>query len=204
MSRLNAISTVSSIRKDSWNDPASSCLLIGTESGEIIVLDPRSFSIIDRHFIGWPPVAITSTGLWSGDGRMFVTSRDGRIGSLKKGWQKINNWEKLSAPAVAISTLACDGAAVAVMDGTIVGFSNNGLKLWNIQLPGLALDMTSLPVSQIGLLLLAVSVPRTGLLIYDGQHHVDTITMIDPVSAMKVKIINKPKRFLFISFFQLF
>lgn len=148
----------------------------------------------DRCFIGWPPVSMTSTGLWSGDGRIFIVSRDTRIGSIKKGQSQINIWENLLAPAVAITALSCDGAAIAAMDGTIIGYSNNGLKLWKIKLPGLALDMTSLPVQQSGLLLLAVSVPRIGLLVYDGQHHVDTISMMDPVSAIKFGRMGQEER----------
>lgn len=53
------------------------------------------------------------------------------------------------------------------------------------QLPGLALDLMSLPVPQTGLSLLAVSVPRAGVVIYDGRNYVDTINMMEPVSAMK-------------------
>lgn len=41
LTRVNVVTTIGSIRKDSWNDPASSCIVIGTESGEILVLDPR-------------------------------------------------------------------------------------------------------------------------------------------------------------------
>ncbi|XP_015124147.1 Bardet-Biedl syndrome 1 protein homolog [Diachasma alloeum] len=192
--RMNAVSTIGLIRKDSWNEPASSCIIVGTESGEILILHPRSFSLVDKHHIGWAPVAVTSTGLWSGDGRIFVISRDGRIGAVRKGWDTINLWEKLPAPAVAISTLTCDGAAVALMDGTLCGFSGNGVKLWRIQLPGLVLDLTSLPVPQTGLSLLAISVPRSGVLIYDGQHHVDTINMMEPVSAMKYGRMGQEER----------
>ncbi|XP_011313154.1 Bardet-Biedl syndrome 1 protein [Fopius arisanus] len=194
LTRMNAVSTIGLIRKDSWNEPASSCIIVGAESGEILILHPRSFSLVEKHHIGWPPVAVTSAGLWSGDGRIFVISRDGKIGSLTKGCNSINLWEKLSAPAVAISTLTCDGAAVALMDGTLCGFSGSGVKLWRIQLPGLALDLTSLPVQQTGLSLLAVSVPRYGVLIHDGQHHVDTINMMEPVSAMKYGRMGQEER----------
>lgn len=39
--RSNALSAISVIRRDSWNDPASGCLVLGTEFGEVLVLDPR-------------------------------------------------------------------------------------------------------------------------------------------------------------------
>ena len=44
----------------------------------------------------------------------------------------------------------------------------------------------SLPVPQIGLSLLAVSTAGYGIRVYDGKHHVDTLKIMEPVSAMKV------------------
>jgi Bardet-Biedl syndrome 1 protein len=39
--KANALTAIAIIRRDSWNDPASSCLILGTEAGEILILDPR-------------------------------------------------------------------------------------------------------------------------------------------------------------------
>lgn len=131
--KTNAVSTIGTIRKDSGNEPVSSCIVLGTESGELFVLDPRSFSLVEKHHLGWTPIALASTGMWSGDGQIFVIGRDGMLGTVKKGSPTIRCWEKLSAPAVAISTLNADGAAVAVMDGTLVGFTNRGVRLWRVK-----------------------------------------------------------------------
>lgn len=49
--KVNALTAIAIIRRDSWNDPASSCLILGTEAGEILILDPRYFScIVKRKF----------------------------------------------------------------------------------------------------------------------------------------------------------
>lgn len=78
--------------------------------------------MMDRYQLGWPPVAFATSGLWTGDGRIMMISRDGKIASIRKG-SFVKLWEKLSAPAVSISTLTGDGAAVAVMDGRLIGYS---------------------------------------------------------------------------------
>lgn len=39
--KANALTAIAIIRRDSWNDVSSSCLILGTEAGEIFVLDPR-------------------------------------------------------------------------------------------------------------------------------------------------------------------
>lgn len=50
--KANALTAIAIIRRDSWNDPASSCLILGTESCEVLVLDPRYFSrIIKKKFV---------------------------------------------------------------------------------------------------------------------------------------------------------
>lgn len=73
-------------------------------------------------------MALTSTGLWAGDGRIIVIGRDGKLGAVRKGCA-LRLWDNLLAPAVSLSTLSNDGAAVAVMDGTLLGFSKKVFQL---------------------------------------------------------------------------
>lgn len=61
-----------------------------------------------------------------------------------------------------------------------------GIRMWQTNLLGVSLDLVSLPVQQSVVSLLAVSVAKVGIKIYDEKHHVDTIKMIDSVSAIKV------------------
>lgn len=170
----------------------------------------RTFSVMDKHLLEWPPVAFACTGLWTGDGRVVIVGRDGKIGAIRRG-RPVKLWEKLPSPAVAISALNNGSVAVTIMDSTLIGFSrkvcrifllqpciftrivtnNNkliiqGIKIWHVRVPGAILDSVSLPVPQIGLSLLAVSTAGYGIRVYDGKHHVDTLKIMEPVSAMKV------------------
>lgn len=43
--KANALTAIAIIRRDSWNDPSSSCLILGTEAGEVLILDPRWFFV---------------------------------------------------------------------------------------------------------------------------------------------------------------
>lgn len=60
--------------------------------------------------------------MWTGDGMVIVMGREGQIGSVRKG-SKIKYWEKLPAPPVAITTSAGEEVAIAVMDGSLWGYS---------------------------------------------------------------------------------
>lgn len=44
--RMNAVTTIGVSRKDSWADYPASFILVGTESGEIFMLDPRYDSFL--------------------------------------------------------------------------------------------------------------------------------------------------------------
>nr|XP_046481425.1 Bardet-Biedl syndrome 1 protein homolog isoform X2 [Neodiprion pinetum] len=203
LTRPGVATTIATIRKDSWNNVASSYLLIGTESGQILVLDTsltpacityrRAFTVIDRLQLGWSPVALVGTGLWAKESRVVAVGRDGKLGAVKRG-SASKLWSKLPAPAVSLSILPGEGAAVAVMDGSLWGFSKKGARLWKIQLPNIPLDLVGLPVPQRGLSLLAVSVARFGVRIYDGKHHVDTINTMEAVSAMKYGRMGQEER----------
>ncbi|XP_076235739.1 BBSome complex member BBS1-like [Calliopsis andreniformis] len=191
--KSNSLTAISVIRRDSWNDPASGCLVLGTEIGEVLVLDPRTFSVMDKHLLEWPPVSFACSGLWTGDGRILMIGRDGKIGAIRRG-SPVKLWEKLAAPAVSISVLSNEGVAVTVMDGTLVAYSRKGIRLWNIHIPGAILDAVSLPVPQSGLSLLAVSTAGYGIRVYDGKHHVDTLKTMEPVSALKYGRMGQEER----------
>lgn len=82
----------------------------------------------------WPPVAFACTGLWTGDGRILIIGRDGKIGAIRRG-SPVKLWEKLPLPAVAISVLNNNGVAVTVMDGTLVGLSRkvcSSISIWRV------------------------------------------------------------------------
>ncbi|XP_076292427.1 BBSome complex member BBS1-like isoform X1 [Lasioglossum baleicum] len=191
--KTNALSAISVIRKDSWSNPASGCIVLGTEFGEVLVLDPRTFTAMDKHVLEWAPVAFACTGLWTGDGKILIIGRDGKIGVIRRG-SPVKLWENLPAPAVAISILNNDNVAVTLMDGTLVGLSKKGIKLWHVDIPGAILDSTSLPVPQIGLSLLAVSTAGYGIRVYNGKHHVDTLKIMEPVSALKYGRMGQEER----------
>lgn len=72
--------------------------------------------------------------------------------------------------------------------------------MWRINLSGTPLDLVSLPVQQSVVSLLAVSVAKIGIKIYDEKHHVDTIQMMDSVSAIKVLYLRKQIIFQIIIF----
>ena len=87
-----------------------------------ICIFSRAFFVVDKQFIGWPPVAFSSSGLWAGEGQIIIVGRDGKIGAIKRGTD-FEFWETLSAPVVAVDTLTCEGVAVVTMNGEFLALS---------------------------------------------------------------------------------
>jgi hypothetical protein len=78
--------------------------------------------------LSWPTIAVTSFGLWAGDGQIVLVGRDGQIGTIERG-KTFKFWERLSAPAVAVAILSSEGVAVVTMNRSLFAFS----KQVNIQ-----------------------------------------------------------------------
>ncbi|KAJ8683685.1 hypothetical protein QAD02_019477 [Eretmocerus hayati] len=191
--KLNVVTTLGAIRKDSWGEVVCHYLIVGTELGDVLIVDPRAYFVTDKQSIGWAPVTMATVGLWSGDGQIVLVSRDGRLGVMRRG-SRFMPWEALSAPVVAIATMMSEGVAVATMNGSLFCFSKAGVKLWKIQLPGNPLDMVSVPVPQSGLSLLAISIAGSGIRIYDQKHLVDTINTMDSISVIKYGRLGHEER----------
>ena len=76
------------------------CLVLGTESSSIYILDPEAFTIMDSLELPSPPVFLSVTGLYDVEFRILVTCRlpsnqsigtinlcrDGALCLLKRGW----------------------------------------------------------------------------------------------------------------------
>lgn len=62
------------------------CLVLGTESSSIYILDPEAFTIMDSLELPSPPVFLSVTGLYDVEFRILVTCRSGALCLLKRGW----------------------------------------------------------------------------------------------------------------------
>ena len=51
------------------------CLVLGTESSSIYILDPEAFTIMDSLELPSPPVFLSVTGLYDVEFRILVTCR---------------------------------------------------------------------------------------------------------------------------------
>ncbi len=70
----------------SFDEPDSiSCLVIGSESGKIFILDPTATSIIKDIQLKDVPVFISVSGKYDVEYRIIVACRDGKLYTIKNG-----------------------------------------------------------------------------------------------------------------------
>ena len=86
----------------------------------------RAFCIVDKYILDYAPVAFASTGLWMGEGHIFIIGRYSKMGSICRGENYVD-WDAPLALAVAIAPLTNEGVATVTMDGLFQGFTKQVL-----------------------------------------------------------------------------
>jgi hypothetical protein len=79
------ITCMEGIPRREISETASSCLCIGTESRQVVILDPQGFSIVVKAVLPSVPAFICVTGMLEVDYRVVCACRDGRIYTIKNG-----------------------------------------------------------------------------------------------------------------------
>ena len=86
MKRQTVVTCIATLKKSHDEEKAVSCLILGSESSMIYVLDPEAFTILDSMVVPAPPAHLAVTGLYDVDYRIVVACRNGTICTLKRGW----------------------------------------------------------------------------------------------------------------------
>ena len=67
------------------DDDAVSCLVLGTESRSVYVLDPEAFTVLANMTLPAVPVLLHVSGLYDVEFRVIVACRDGSVYILRRG-----------------------------------------------------------------------------------------------------------------------
>ena len=96
------------------DDDAVSCLVLGTESRSVYVLDPEAFTVLANMTLPAVPVLLHVSGLYDVEFRVIVACRDGSVYVLRRG----NNNGKL------LFSLNSQVTTVVVVQNGILIFNN--------------------------------------------------------------------------------
>ena len=79
------VTCIATLKKSHSEDDAISCLVLGTESQNLFILDPEAFTILCSVQLVSVPVCLSVTGLYDVEYRILVACRNGAIYTVKRG-----------------------------------------------------------------------------------------------------------------------
>ncbi|XP_047480253.1 Bardet-Biedl syndrome 1 protein-like [Penaeus chinensis] len=184
LKRQTVVTCFSTMKKSHAEDDAISCLVLGTESANIFILDPEAFTILNSMSLPSVPVFLSVSGLYDVEYRVIVACRNGHIYTLKRGTKVGRPTAELTSQPIGL--LRRDKSIiVATMDQNLHSYNNKGKRLWTLKLPAPVMCMETLEIRTLGLKLTGLGMSDHRVLIYRDKHLVDTIYTEDSVAAMK-------------------
>ncbi|XP_055628278.1 Bardet-Biedl syndrome 1 protein homolog isoform X2 [Toxorhynchites rutilus septentrionalis] len=200
LERFSVITAMTSIKKATNDNKSASCLILATESGEIVILDTQAFVMLHQarvcSFQGTPSI-VSASGQYDIDFRLVVTTREGSLCLLRKGWLVGQHIVKLEHPAAGLALLPIDQTIVVVcMNNYLLCYSKKGKKLWSVTLPQPAVCMTPVCLPHLGINLVCVAL-RGGLVqFYCQKKLVDQFYAPETVTALKFGRLGREEHVL--------
>ncbi|CAK1582231.1 unnamed protein product [Parnassius mnemosyne] len=189
------IACITALKMNSVDKYALSCLVVGTEDGEIIILEPASFTPISTaklYTIKKTPYQMVATGLYNVDYRITIATRDKSVCLLKRDWKEGQLLFRTDEHIIAIEVSNIDNSIFVICcDSTFACYSKKGKKQWSITLEHRPVALTLVPIMHLGTTLTAVALASGHLHLYDGKARRDTMFIRDVVSVMKFGQLGK-------------
>ena len=184
LKRQTVITCLDTLKKSHNEDDAISCLVIGTESKEILVLDPEAFTMLLQLKVPSVPVFIRATGLYDVDFRLLVACRNGNIFVMKKGQETPKYQITVNSHPVGIERVG-KSIYIGTMDNALICYSNKAKQLWDIKFPSTITCMTCMDYKAKTFKGVLVALENKQLRLYKDKFLINTTIVEDVVSMMK-------------------
>ncbi|XP_073998178.1 Bardet-Biedl syndrome 1 [Rhodnius prolixus] len=169
------------ISKYASNDRDVSCALLATESGQLFVMDPETFTLVNDFQLPSICCNLAAAGVYLVEYCILMAFRNGTLYTLRG-----NNIRYVTQlMSLPVTTLLWTNKIVtACMDHTLTCYNLKGRKYWSVTLPSHPLYMTDIPLVGFALHLLAVSLGNGNIHFYNGAHIVYVVTNQEPIYSM--------------------
>ncbi|KAG2484587.1 hypothetical protein HYH03_016628 [Edaphochlamys debaryana] len=176
--------TCMDVIKQSLDEPdAVSCLVVGTESGRVLILNAAGTAIVKNIWIGITPAMIAIQGELDVGYRITVAGRDGKLYHIRNG-ELQQTIIQLEAQPVGLVRLV-KHVAVGCMNDVIHAYQPNGHKSWSIYLPTHILAMQRMEVTgQRMTKALVVSLANGEVRVYNDKLLVSIHSVPNPITAL--------------------
>ncbi|XP_002732274.1 BBSome complex member BBS1-like [Saccoglossus kowalevskii] len=184
MKKQTVITCMDTLKKSMSDDDAISCLVIGTESKDIYILDPEAFTVLAKMTLPSVPVFLSVSGLYDVEFRIVVSGRNGHIYTLKRGSKTAKSCVELGSQPVGLQRVG-KNIVVGCMDQTLQCFTTKGKRLWTVYLPSGITSMGLMDHKQRGFKAVLVGLNSCEVHVYRDKYLVNVIKSQDAVTGMQ-------------------
>ena len=183
LKRQTVVTCLTTLKKSLPDDDAVTCLVVGTESGHVYILDSEAFTILDTIRVSGIPAFLGAVGLRDVDYRIVVACRGRQLVQIKRGWRDSRPLAQLPAQVLGLA-MGPSAVVAALMDDTLRAYSKKGKEAWSVILPKPVRCLTAVPLPQHGMWASAVGMTDGTIHLYSEGRLIDTINTPKPVSAL--------------------
>ncbi|KAL4648195.1 Bardet-Biedl syndrome 1 protein isoform X2 [Arapaima gigas] len=186
--RQTVITCISTLKKNMAEEDAVSCLVIGTESKDIYVLDPEAFTILSKAShtcirLIFVPTLIDVTGQFDVEFRITVACRNGNIYILRRFSPKPKYCIELTSHPVGLVRIG-KNVVVGCAQETLLCYTQKGKKLWTVYLPAPVTTMGLMDHHTRGFQAVLVGLANCQVQLYRDKNLVSTIKTPDVVTSV--------------------
>ncbi|KAJ7307401.1 hypothetical protein JRQ81_009417 [Phrynocephalus forsythii] len=181
--RQTVITCMATLKKNMVDEDAVSCLVIGTENAEILILDPEAFTILTKMTVPSVPAFLDVTGQFDVEYRLTAACRNGCIYILRRESKRPKYSIELTAPAVGLVRVQKNIVA-ACSDDTLQSYTQKGKKLWVVPLPATPITVGLLEEKFQSVQAVMVALANMEVHVYRDKNLVNVIQTQDVVSGI--------------------
>ncbi|XP_076616948.1 BBSome complex member BBS1 [Chaetodon auriga] len=181
--RQTVITCIGTLKKSTADEDGVSCLVIGTESSDVYVLDPEAFIILSKMSLPAPPTMMDVTGQFDVEFRITVACRNGNIYILRRESDKPKYCIELSSHPAGLVRVG-KNVVVGCTDESLQGFTQKGKKLWKAVLPAPITTMASMDLPTRGFQAVLVGLANCEVQLYRDKNLLSTIKTPDVITSI--------------------
>ncbi|XP_045711309.1 Bardet-Biedl syndrome 1 protein isoform X1 [Phyllostomus hastatus] len=174
LKRQTVITTMTTLKKNLADEDAVSCLVLGTENKELLVLDPEAFTVLAKMSLPSVPVFLEVSGQFDVEFRLAAACRNGNICILRRDSKGPKYCIELSAQPVGLVRVH-KVLVVGSTQDSLHGFTHKGKKLWTVQMPAAILTMNLMEQRARGLQAVMAGLANGEVRIYRDKTLLDVI-----------------------------
>ncbi|XP_072277428.1 BBSome complex member BBS1 isoform X4 [Pyxicephalus adspersus] len=183
LKRQTVITCMATLKKNMSDKDAVCCLVIGTENGEIFILDPEAFTILTRVSLPNVPTLLDVNGQYDIEYRVTVACRNGSVYILRRDSKRPKYSIELNSQVVGLLRVQ-KNIIIGTSQEILYGYSQKGKRLWTVTLPAPIMTMSLLEQKSRSIQTVLVGLKNLEVHLYRDKNLLSIISTPDIVTSV--------------------